>query len=97
MGYKIQVVASAIASPIHRKNEKGGRSILVFIGFYGLTPPHMVRGVRDFKMVVVASKNSTEVGRNRRKKMGCREGQLGLELGWSFWAFLGQFPPMETS
>ncbi|RXH89130.1 hypothetical protein DVH24_006108 [Malus domestica] len=52
---------------------------LVFIGFYGLIPPHtvisqggswldFVEGSESFEMVVVALKNSTEVGRNRCKK-----------------------------
>ncbi|KAB2597192.1 hypothetical protein D8674_000112 [Pyrus ussuriensis x Pyrus communis] len=74
MGYKTQVVASAIAF------------------FYGLTLPHMVANQggswldfversESFKVVVVASKNSTGVGRNRHQKMGCCGSQLGRELG----------------
>ncbi|KAB2620710.1 S2-RNase [Pyrus ussuriensis x Pyrus communis] len=37
MGYKNQVVALAIALPIHRKNEKGGWST---IGFHWFLWPH---------------------------------------------------------
>ena len=89
-GYKAQVVASAIVLPIPRKIEKGGLSI---VDFRGLKPPHtvvnqggawvrFVEGNENFKMVVVASKNSTGVGRNRPWKMGDRSG-----LFWAFFVF----------
>ncbi|KAB2597927.1 S2-RNase [Pyrus ussuriensis x Pyrus communis] len=85
MGYKAQVVASAIALPIHWKIENGGRSTARTVDFRGLKLPHtvvnqggswlgFVEGNESFKMVVVASKNSTEVGRNRPWKRGGRNG-----------------------
>ncbi|RXH71577.1 hypothetical protein DVH24_018932 [Malus domestica] len=85
MGYKAQVVASAIALPIFQKMENGGRSTARTVDFHGLKPPHtvvnqggswlgFVEGNESFKMVVVASKNSTGVGRNRPWKMGGRNG-----------------------
>ncbi|KAB2602578.1 S2-RNase [Pyrus ussuriensis x Pyrus communis] len=84
MGYKAQVVASAIALPICRKIKKGGRSTVRTVNFRGLKPLHnvvnqggswmgFVEGNERFKMVVVASKNSTGVGQNRPWKMGYRE------------------------
>ena len=90
MGYKVQVVASAIALPIRWKIEKGGWST---VDFRGLKPPHIVvnqggswvgfvEGNESFKMVVVASKNSTGVGRNRSWKMGDR-----IELFWLIFLF----------
>ncbi|CAN6691401.1 unnamed protein product [Malus baccata var. baccata] len=88
MGYKAQVVALAIALPIRRKIENSGRSTARTVDFYGLKLPHtvvnqggswlsFVEGNESFKMVVVASKNSTGVGRNRPWKMGGRNG-----CGW---------------
>ncbi|KAM2191972.1 hypothetical protein ACFX1Q_027712 [Malus domestica] len=64
------------------------RAPLVFIDFYGLTPPYtvvnqggswldFVEGTKSFKIVVVVSKNSTEVGRNRPWKMGGRRRSNG--------------------
>ncbi|KAB2632428.1 S2-RNase [Pyrus ussuriensis x Pyrus communis] len=84
MGYKAHVMASAIALPICRKIKKGGRSTVRTVNFCGLKPPHtvvnqggswvgFVEGNESLKMVVVASKNSTGVGRNRPWKMGGRE------------------------
>ncbi|KAB2625924.1 S2-RNase [Pyrus ussuriensis x Pyrus communis] len=84
MGYKDQVVASTIALPICRKIKKGSRTTVRTINFRGLHPPHtvvnqggswvsFVEGNESFKMVVVASKNSTGVGRNRPWKMGGRK------------------------
>ncbi|KAB2632427.1 S2-RNase [Pyrus ussuriensis x Pyrus communis] len=84
MGYTAQVVASTIALPICQKINKGGRSTVRTVDFRGLKPPHTVvsqggswmgfiEGNESFKMVVVASKNSTGVGRNRPWKMGGRE------------------------
>ncbi|CAN6725497.1 unnamed protein product [Malus baccata var. baccata] len=63
MGYKVQVVALAIALPIRQKIEKGGRSTIDF------------QGNESIKMVVVASKNSIGVGRNQPWKMGGRNGE----------------------
>ncbi|RXH84468.1 hypothetical protein DVH24_032751 [Malus domestica] len=85
MGYKAQVVASAIALPILRKIENGGQSTARTVDFRGLKPPRtvvnqggywlrFVEGNESFKMVVVASKNSTGVSRNRPRKMGGRGG-----------------------
>ena len=101
MSYKSQVVALAIALPIRRKIEKGGRST---VDFRRLKPPHtvvnqggswvgFVEGNESFKMVVVASKNSTGVGRNRPWKMG---GHTGLGTGARgsfpfFFSFLSSF------
>ncbi|CAN6560410.1 unnamed protein product [Malus baccata var. baccata] len=90
MGYKAQVVASAIALSICRKIEKGGRSIARAVDFRGLKLPHtmvnqcgswvdFVEGNESFKMVVVASKNSTGVGRNRPWTMGDRAGCFRLK------------------
>ncbi|KAB2595528.1 hypothetical protein D8674_030978 [Pyrus ussuriensis x Pyrus communis] len=79
MGYKAQVVASAIALPICRKIEKGGGS---WVGF--------VEGNESFKMVVVASKNSTGVGRNRPWKVvswWCGYGCTGSFLPFFFFFF----------
>ncbi|RXH75782.1 hypothetical protein DVH24_039481 [Malus domestica] len=80
MGYKAQVVASATALPIRQKIENGCRSTMITVDFCGLKPPHtvvnqggywlgFVERNESFKMMV-ASKNSTGVGRNRRWKMG---------------------------
>ncbi|RXI03206.1 hypothetical protein DVH24_003858 [Malus domestica] len=85
MGCKAQVVASAIALSIRQKIEKGGRSTTRAVDFCGLKLPHtmvnqfgswvdFVEGNESFKMVVVASKNSTGVGRNRPWTMGDRAG-----------------------
>ncbi|CAN6574143.1 unnamed protein product [Malus baccata var. baccata] len=74
MGYKAQMVASAIALPIRRKIEKGGRST---IDFRRLSWPQTAtyhEGNESFKMVVVGSKISTEVGQNRPWKMGAHGG-----------------------
>ncbi|KAM0997152.1 hypothetical protein ACFX2C_007068 [Malus domestica] len=84
MGYKDQVVALAIALPIRQKIENGGQSTARTVDFRGLKPPYtvvnqggswvgFVEGNESFKMMVVALKNSTRVGRNRPWKMGgCR-------------------------
>ncbi|KAB2626238.1 S2-RNase [Pyrus ussuriensis x Pyrus communis] len=73
MGYKAQVVASAIALSIRRKIENGGWSTTRTVDFRGLKPPHTM-GNESFKMVVVALKKSTGVGRNRPWKIGGRNG-----------------------
>ncbi|KAB2604253.1 S2-RNase [Pyrus ussuriensis x Pyrus communis] len=103
MGYKAQVVASAIGLPIRRKIEKSSRSIVDFVNFRGFKPPHtvvnqggswvgFVEGNESFKMVVVMSKNSTGVGRNRPWKMGGRTGLRGVHglkrKGMRFFALL---------
>ncbi|KAM2838611.1 hypothetical protein COP1_030308 [Malus domestica] len=66
MGYKTQVVASAIALLSHLKMKRVAGAPLVFIGFYGLTPPYtvanqggswldFVEGSESFKIMVVSS------------------------------------------
>ncbi|KAB2635151.1 S2-RNase [Pyrus ussuriensis x Pyrus communis] len=90
MGYKAQVVASAITLPICRKIKKGARSTVRTANFRGLKPPHVVvnqggssvgfvEGNESFKMVVVVYKKSIGVGRNRPWKMGGREGKNARE------------------
>ncbi|KAB2635872.1 S2-RNase [Pyrus ussuriensis x Pyrus communis] len=105
MGYKAQVVASAITLPICRKIKKGARSTVRTANFRGLKPPHtvvnqggswvgLVEGNESFKMVVVASKKSIGVGRNRPWKMGGREGknaQESWELSFFFFFFFFLF------
>ncbi|TQD91139.1 hypothetical protein C1H46_023258 [Malus baccata] len=70
---------------------------LVFIWFCGLTPPctkvnqggswlGFVEGSGSFKRMAVVSKNSTEVGWNRRRKMGGRENRTPAAMT-SFWLF----------
>ena len=83
------MVASAIALLIRRKLKRVAGAPLIFVDFRGLKPPHIVvnqsgswvgfvEGNESFKMVVVASKNSTGVYRNRPWKMGGRAGHFGL-------------------
>ncbi|RXI02296.1 hypothetical protein DVH24_026826 [Malus domestica] len=90
MGYKAQVVASAIALPIRRKIETSGRST---IDFHRLSWPQTAtyrEGNENFKMMVVASKKSTGVVQNRPWKIG---GQTGLNVwknpreSWAFFFF----------
>ncbi|KAB2635753.1 S2-RNase [Pyrus ussuriensis x Pyrus communis] len=97
MGYKAQVVASAITLPICRKIKKGAWSTVRTANFRGLKPPHtvvnqggswvcFVEGNESFKMVVVASKNSTGVGRNRPWKMVVASWKNPRE-SWDFFFF----------
>ncbi|RXH93496.1 hypothetical protein DVH24_014072, partial [Malus domestica] len=97
-GRGAQVVASAIALPIRSKFENGGRSTARTVDFRGLKPPHtmvnqggswlgFVEGNESFKMVVMASKNSTRVGQNQPWKMGSRRG-VGDGEARSFLPFL---------
>ncbi|KAB2597289.1 S2-RNase [Pyrus ussuriensis x Pyrus communis] len=86
------------------KSKRVAGAPLIFVDFRGLKPPHtmanqggswvgFVKGNESFKMVVVASKNSTGVGRNRPWKMGGHElekptGKLGFFFFFFFFLFL---------
>ena len=100
------------------KSRRVAGAPLIFVNFRGLKPPHtmvnqggswvgFVEGNESFKMVVVALKKSTGVGRNRPWKMdgrACRVTVLGelshfffFSLFFSSFFLIGCCPPSSHS